>query len=228
MKKVIFLLYLVVVNAYAGDSPMYRVLVHNEPEIQVTTEVYLGDAMASQLIGEWRECIVPKQRLAKTHAGMPIIIKANKPICRKKAKSDYVLDYRTTETSQNESGAEERVRLKENKGKYQLSVCALGRCPRGMRFNEIDKSDIELFKKYLYRYKDSPSKTIEYSGKKGNLLKFIYSEYEGELAQNAFTREFEIDLSEGNIGAYKGAVFEVQEATNASIKYKVIRHFAEN
>ena len=207
------------------DSLMYQAMIHSEPEIQVPTEVYTGDLIVSQTTGEWRECIVPKQRLAKTHVGLPIVIKANKPICRKNAKSDYVLDYRTTETSQNEMGAEERVRLKEKKGKYQLSVCLLGRCPRGMRFNEIDKSDIVLFKKYLYRYKDSPSKSIEYSGKKGNLLKFIYSEYEGEVAQNAFTREFEIDLNEGKVGAYKGAVFEVLEATNMNIKYKVIRHF---
>ena len=29
----------------------------------------------------------------------------------------------------------------------------------------------------------------------------------------------------GNVGAYKGAVFEVLEATNMNIKYKVILHF---
>tara|TARA_Y100000768_G_scaffold14658_1_gene10207 strand:- start:3382 stop:4062 length:681 start_codon:yes stop_codon:yes gene_type:complete len=225
MKRFMFFLFLTVTSVYAEESPMYQAMMHSEPEVQVPTEVYAGDLIVSQTTGEWRECIVPKQRLAKTHVGLPIVIKANKPICRKNAKSDYVLDYRTTETSQNEMGAEERVRLKEKKGKYQLSVCLLGRCPRGMRFNEIDKSDIVLFKKYLYRYKDSPSKSIEYSGKKGNLLKFIYSEYEGEVAQNAFTREFEIDLNEGNVGAYKGAVFEVLEATNMNIKYKVIRHF---
>ena len=225
MKRFMFFLVMTVTSLYAEESLMYQAVIHSEPEIQVPTEVYTGDLIVSQTTGEWRECIVPKQRLAKTHVGLPIVIKANKPICRKNAKSDYVLDYRTTETAQNEMGAEEKVRLKDNKGKYQLSVCLLGRCPRGMRFNDIDKSDIVLLNKYLYRYKDSPSKSIEYLGKKGNLLKFVYSEYEGEVAQNASTREFEIDLNEGNVGAYKGFVFEVLEATNMNIKYKVTRHF---
>ena len=47
------------------------------------------------------------------------------------------------------------------------------------------------------------------------------------MARGAFTREFRIDISEGNIGAFKGAVFEVIEATNATITYKVLRHFPE-
>ena len=45
------------------------------------------------------------------------------------------------------------------------------------------------------------------------------------LARDAFTREFSIDLSEDNTGAYKGAVFEILKATNSTIEYKVIRNF---
>lgn len=45
------------------------------------------------------------------------------------------------------------------------------------------------------------------------------------LARDAFTREFSIDLSEDNTGAYKGAVFEIIKSTNSTIEYKVIRNF---
>ena len=34
-----------------------------------------------------------------------------------------------------------------------------------------------------------------------------------------------IDLTEGNIVAYKGIILEVTDVTNVSIKYKVIKHF---
>jgi len=45
------------------------------------------------------------------------------------------------------------------------------------------------------------------------------------MARDAFMREFEIDLNDGNIVAYKGTVFEIIEANNATITYKVVRHF---
>ena len=45
------------------------------------------------------------------------------------------------------------------------------------------------------------------------------------MVRDAFTREFEIDLNDGTTVAYKGAIFEIIEANNATIKYKVIRHF---
>ena len=74
---------------------------------------------------------------------------------------------------------------------------------------------------------DKLQRHIEYAGKSRDVLTFIYSEFIGGMARGAFTREFRIDISEGNIGAFKGAVFEVIEATNATITYKVIRHFPE-
>ena len=40
-----------------------------------------------------------------------------------------------------------------------------------------------------------------------------------------FTRKFTADLSEGNMGGFKGVIFEVLEATNFEIAYKIKRHF---
>ena len=71
----------------------------------------------------------------------------------------------------------------------------------------------------------SLQRSIEYAGIQGNLVKFIYSEFSGGVARDAYTREFTIDLTSGNVGAYKGAVFEVIKATNSTITYKVVRNF---
>jgi hypothetical protein len=68
-------------------------------------------------------------------------------------------------------------------------------------------------------------RSIEYAGKNGNIVKFIYSEFKDGMARDAFTREFTIDLSGDSVAAYKGAVFEVIKATNSTIEYKVIRNF---
>ena len=42
------------------------------------------------------------------------------------------------------------------------------------------------------------------------------------------SREFTLDLSEGNVVAYKGAIIEILEVTNMQIKYKVIRNFSSD
>ena len=88
--------------------------------------------------------------------------------------------------------------------------------------NSFDES-----KRYVI-HPDRMQQTIEYAGKNGDILKFLYTEYSGGLARDAFTREFQLDLKEGNVGGFKGAIFEVLEATNMNIKYKVIRHFPVN
>ena len=76
--------------------------------------------------------------------------------------------------------------------------------------------------------KDSLQQSIEYAGRTGDVLTFIYSEFTGGMARDAFTREFRIDLSEGSMGAFKGAVFEVLKASNATITYKIVRHFPDD
>ena len=45
------------------------------------------------------------------------------------------------------------------------------------------------------------------------------------MLRGAFTREFEVDLNDGNTVAYKGCIFEVIKVNNATIRYKVKRHF---
>ena len=88
---------------------------------------------------------------------------------------------------------------------------------------EFDNSFEETSR--VIEVESSMQRTIEYAGKNGNIVKFIYSEFKDNIARDAFTREFTIDLSEDNTGAYKGAVFEVLKATNSTIEYKVIRNF---
>jgi hypothetical protein len=68
-------------------------------------------------------------------------------------------------------------------------------------------------------------RVIEYGGKKGSIVKFIYSEFNDGLIRDSFTREFEIDLNDGNVSAYKGAIIEIIKADNVSITYNVKRHF---
>jgi hypothetical protein len=67
--------------------------------------------------------------------------------------------------------------------------------------------------------------TLIYSGKLGNKLRVSYREFSGNLARPAYNNEVEYDLNDSNMIGYKGARIEVIEATNESIKYKVLKNF---
>ena len=69
---------------------------------------------------------------------------------------------------------------------------------------------------------------IEYTGSNDDLLTFTYSEFRDSYAREALNREFQVDLGKGNIAGFKGVILETIEATNMSIRYKVIRNFQSN
>jgi|TARA_B110000908_G_scaffold86105_1_gene102896 hypothetical protein len=110
---------------------------------------------------------------------------------------------------------------------------------RGKKTSKVCLKGIQCFKKvsndvfdtlfeqdnFLAIEDDSLQQSIEYSGKSGSVLTFTYSEYKDKMARDAFTREFNVDLNDGKVAGFKGAVFEVISADNVQIEYKVIRHF---
>lgn len=64
-----------------------------------------------------------------------------------------------------------------------------------------------------------------YNGRVDNNLRFVYREFNNEMARSAFTQEVQYDLQESNIIGFKNVRIEVIEATNSSITYKVGQHF---
>lgn len=72
---------------------------------------------------------------------------------------------------------------------------------------------------------DNFQQTLIYSGKVGNKINIGYREFSANVARPAFNNDVEYDLAESKVIGYKGAVLEILEATNQSIKYRVIRNF---
>ena len=221
------------------DELMYQELIDDVPKVDTLNTVYLGDRMLYQRRGMYASCFVPKQRLAITYGSEFEFLK-NNPVCKRALNSDA---YTTTYTlNTNCRGKEDQgtcplvlnnpVKLVETETNYELHVgtempfSSKIKYHKKMKLKGIDKQSLKFYEAYfIHNDEDDFQRAIEYAGRNGNSVNFIYSEFSKKMARPAFTREFQIDLSEGNIGAYKGALFEINEASNSTITYKVIRHF---
>jgi hypothetical protein len=72
---------------------------------------------------------------------------------------------------------------------------------------------------------NSFQQTLIYSGKVGDKINVGYREFSSDVARPAFNNDVEYDLRESATIGYKGALIEVLEATNQSIRYRVIKNF---
>ena len=198
----------------------------NLPPINTEHEVYMGDKMVEQRTGYFLECIVPNFDVNyEDKIGQIKIIKKDVPMCKETKKSkSYIPPYENIlqGTSKFES-SKVAVKLKGKKeGKLKLCLVAP---PLNAHCKKKLSSDDFYYSSIFRSEKDTLQRVIEYAGKKGSIVKFIYSEFKDEIIRNAFTREFEIDLNDGNTVAYKGCIFEIIKVDNATIKYKVLKHF---
>ena len=225
------------------DEPLYEQLINNVPAEGEERTVYLGDRMLTQRHGQFKECLVPRKNLSINSRGTGYEFLRGKPVCKTKADDEYYYPNYTLST--NCRGIEnvgtcvyfqtQPILFVENESDYELHIATpklrefgKPKFHKAFQMKGINKKDIVVDQKFFLYTEDTFQQVLEYSGKSGSVLRFTYSEFIEGLARDAYTREFTVDLNEGNVGAYKGAVFEVLEATNANITYKIIRHFPVN
>ena len=212
-------------TAKIDESQMYVMMTDNIPIKGKKNTVYMGDSMLQQRHGMYVDCLIPLfSDEAKKLGGWTLKIIANEPLCKmEKGDKSYFPTYVNGIASEEENNYHYDVKLKgKEDGKYKICLHMGGfnaHCKK-----KLSSKDFK-FEIVFVSEKDSMQRVIEYAGKKGSIIKFIYSEYVDNMARDAFMREFEIDLNNGNIVAYKGTVFEIIEANNATITYKVVRHF---
>jgi hypothetical protein len=72
---------------------------------------------------------------------------------------------------------------------------------------------------------DSFQQAIIYSGRVGNRVRIGYREFSTSLARPAFNNEAEYDLNDSKTIGYKNARIEILDATNESIRYRVLSNF---
>ena len=73
---------------------------------------------------------------------------------------------------------------------------------------------------------DEFNQELIYSGLQGNTIFLLYREYRGRLIRDAFTQHLTYDLTKSKILTFRAALIEVEEATNAYIKYRLMSQIA--
>jgi hypothetical protein len=63
---------------------------------------------------------------------------------------------------------------------------------------------------------------LVYSGSTQSTLSLLYREFKDSLARPAFTQDLKYDVAKGSVIGFNGARFEIIEAGNTSIKYRVL------
>ena len=211
--------------ANAAEKQMYTEMTDNKPEVGVSTTVYLGDRMLTQRAGQYKDCIVPKFGVSKSqNLGMGnFVIKQGEPLCKTTSQSkNYTPNYANW-TSSKVSMVLDIALAKKGK-EYNICYSSAGfkgGCEKGKT-----EADFDVGPWFVYQ-PNTFQQSIEYGGRSGAVLKFTYSEFTDNFARQAFTREFQVDLSQGTVAAYKGAIIEIENATNSSITYKVVRNFQQ-
>lgn len=212
------------VSLHGSENTLYEEVIYNQPTVGEDAEVYLGDRMLTQQVGSWKECITPRTTYAETTWGWTYTYKGGEPACKRELADKY---YWPTYVNAAGHGNEMKqpIRWSGKKGKYKLCQMSMGMA--GACIKNLSEDDVDSGETFIYR-ENSFQQTIEYTGRSGDILTFTYSEFTGGYARQAFTREFQVDLTEGNVAAFKGSIVEILEATNIKINYRVIRNFASD
>jgi hypothetical protein len=150
--------------------------------------------------------------------------KQGEPLCKLTSGAKYYTPNYVNWTGGNNTRMTLDISLVKKGSTYNVCYSSMGfksGCETGKT-----EADFDAGPWFLYTI-NSTQQTIEYAGRSGDILKFIYSEFSDGFARQAFTREFQVDLTQGKVAAYKGAVIEIESASNTSITYKVVRNFQQ-
>jgi hypothetical protein len=105
----------------------------------------------------------------------------------------------------------------------EIKGCSLGSSPVKLdQAPSITKKMVTIVNETNFKQE------LVYNGKSGDIARFLYREYSGNMARPAFTQELTYDLSASKIIGFREVRLQVLATSNTSIKYKVISGFTQN
>ncbi|WP_438437224.1 hypothetical protein [Kluyvera sichuanensis] len=222
MKKILFCA--VLVTMLAGcTSPKYNYMpsVQNisEPPIGTTNTAYVGDSLLKQGVMSKYDGlkVTAPARVSWAYTVTTGYLKK----VGDDEKNEYYMPLGTAESANVDKAALADMwqGIMAKKGTNTLcviTVFAVSVCEDNM---PIQRTPINIASDNNFQ------QTLIYNGRVGNKINVGYREMSSNMARPAFNNDVEYDLSESKTIGYKGARLEIIEATNQSLKYKLISNF---
>jgi len=188
------------------------------PEVAVQSTVNLGDTMMMQGKGWYVDCIVPDFEYTESNRSFLLTVKKGVKICGEKEGDNY---FTTSYDPFGGRGVNPPLWSVTNVGNNMAQWCAGAIVAYCHKRSITDHKIVKEFR----QAKDTFQQSIEYMGRSGDVLKFIYVEFNENMARAAFNRNFQVDLKEGKTVNYKGAEIEIIEADNVQVTYVIKKYF---
>ena len=193
----------------------------NVPVVGEEATATMGSSMMKRAYGYERECLTTKALKSTPMTALITYTIPTGDYCSTGIGANYFSSVITSAATVPSS----TYGLTATFAKIDKDAGAITLCPYGMK-PCIDYGIDEYSTKKEFHYSETElQQTIEYMGRQGNTLDFVYAEFKGGIARQAFNRSFKINLDQGNVLNYKGAIVEVIEAGNASITYVIKKYF---
>lgn len=198
------------------------------PKIEQQSSVNLGDTMMMQGTGWYVDCIVPKFSYTEQKSDLLktlLVIKRGVKLCGDGEQDNYFyalydifggsMEGKMRVTSTNRFWSVTDI------GNNISEWCAAG----GSYYCHQRSSKDHIIVKEFRQLENTFQQSIEYMGRSGDILRFIYVEFNENRARTAFNRNFQVDLKEGKTVNYKGAEIEIIEANNLQVTYVIKKYF---
>jgi len=91
----------------------------------------------------------------------------------------------------------------------------IGRLNEGVDYNFISE--------YVF-YPKSFKQELVYTGSSQGVVSMVYREFKDDIARPAFSQEIKFDITSDNVVGFRGSRFQIINANNTGIKYKVLQH----
>lgn len=130
----------------------------------------------------------------------------------------YVLIYKTIErTATGKSIGSIGVFVPKDKSRPAIGYAGDGSVMGSIPILDIQPTTKEEWSQGAFK------RELVYTGISKNVISILYREFMDGIARPAFTQDLKYDLSDSKIIGYRGSRFEVTEATNTGITYKVLK-----
>jgi len=226
MRAKLFFVVIVLMITGCASSPVpleQNIKQLSEPEIGVITQKNIGDTLLLQGKVSTYPAIEVLHDIKGIAGLRGSIVKGVYIATHKEGTDTFFLPDPNDQKMNNLTGIFFLVETKDNE--IRMAYRNTGAAGGIFKTTTLSPSDYRMTEASI-ESSSNFQQTLIYTGKENNIIKMTYREYSGNLARPAFTIDITYDLNESKIIAFREAKLEIIEATNTSIKYKVINNFS--